>query len=135
MKTAKMFQQNQKIVLKKKTFIHLFQWICVSYLKLFRKLIFSQNDYEPPSMRTLVEATTNREIKNVKKQLKAKKHLSKMFQKNKKQKFKNFSNEALRMAWIVIKKKWYVSSKFLKKKCFIDIMTIRMQTILIKSEF
>ena len=82
-KLQKCFDKIRKLFWKKKTFIHLFQWICVSYLRFFRKLIPFRSDYEPPPMRTLVKATTKKKIKNVKKQLKTKKRLFKMFQKNK----------------------------------------------------
>ena len=118
MKTAKMFWQNQKTVLKKKTFIHLFQWICVPYLKLFRKLIFFWSNYESPLMRILVRVTTEKEIKNVRKQSKTKKHLFKMLQKNKKQKIKNSSNKTSKMTWIVIKKSDIYHQNFWKKNLF-----------------
>ena len=134
MKIAKMFWQNQKIVLKINTFIYLFQWICVAYLKLFRKLIFFWSDYEPPSMRTLVEATTEREVKSVKKQLKTKKRLFKMFQRNKKQKSEDFLNETSKTTRIVIKKNDMYHQNFWEKNCFSDIITIHMQIILIKSK-
>ena len=134
-KLQKCFGKIRKLFWKKKTFIHLFQWICVPYLRLFRKLISLRNNYEPPSMRTLIGATTEREVKSVKKQLKTKKRLFKMFQKDKKQKFENFSNEASKTAWIVIKKSDMYYQNFWKKNCFSGIITIRMQIILIKSKF
>ena len=119
----------------KKMFTHLFQWICVPYLKFFKKLNFFWNNYEPPSMQTLIKATTEKEVKNVKKQLKTKKRLFKMLQKNKKQKPKGFLNEASRTAWIGIKKSDMYHLDFWKRNCFSGIIMIHMQIILTKSKF
>ena len=133
-KLQKCFGKIRKLFWKKKKFIYLFQWIYVSYLRLFKKLISFQSDYGSPLVRTLIEVTTEKKIKNVKKQLKTKKHLFKIFQKNKKQRLKNFSNEASKTAWIVIKKSDMYHQNFWKENCFSGIMTIRMQIILIKSK-
>ena len=64
---------------------------------------FQKTDFFSKRLQTATDANTDRgddkkKIKSVKKQLKMKKHLFKMFQKNKKQKFKNSSNEASKMA-------------------------------------
>ena len=133
-KLQKCFDKIKKLFWKKKTFIHLFQWICVPYLRFFKKLIPFRSDYEPPSVRTLVGATTKRKVESVKKQLKAKKRLFKMFQKNKKQRFEDFLNEVLRTTWIVIKKNDMYHQDFWKKNCFSGIMMIHMQIILVKPE-
>ena len=86
-----MFQQNQKTILKKKNVYSFISMNLRIVFKVFQKTDFFWSDYEPPSMRTLVGVTTEKKIKNVKKQLKTKKRLFKIFQKNKKQKFKIFS--------------------------------------------
>ena len=135
MKTAKMFWQNQKTVLKKK---NVYSSVSMNLRTVFK--IFQKTDSLPKRLRTATDANIDqsdnkKKIKNIKKQLKTKKRLFKMFQKNKKQKSKYSLNEALKTAWIVIKQNDMYHQDFWKKSCFNDIIMIRMQIILMKPEF